>query len=266
MSTRLLFYENVKSVAANRHGDLSVKVGTDYSFAGGTNSVPLTATEFNAAAAEYSIVFVGSEENTLPVVLLGAQERENAYVGVDGRWDANYVPAFVRRYPFVFSLTEDEKTFTLCIDEDFSGCNREGRGERLFDTDGERTGYLQQVLNFQTEYQAQFQRTKMFCKRLVDLELLESIQAQIRVGAGEPRVLTGIRAVSLTKVKELDQEALTQMVRADELELIYLHLHSLVNLRRFGEQFAPEEAPAVQDPQPEEIDATPDVDRPDRTH
>ncbi len=266
MSTTLLFYENVKSVASNRHGDLSVKVGADYSFAKIANSVPLTAAEFRTAAAEYSIVFVGSEENTLPVVLLGAREKENAYVDADGRWDARYVPAFVRRYPFVFSLTEDGKTFTLCIDEDFSGCNREGRGERLFDTDGERTSYLQQVLNFQTEYQAQFQRTQMFCKRLVELELLESIQAQIRVGTGEPRVLTGIRAVNRAKIKELEPDVLTQMVRTDELELIYLHLHSLVNLRRFGEQFAPEEAPAASDPQPEEMDAAPEQDHPERTH
>lgn len=58
------------------------------------------------------------------------------------------MPAFLRRYPFVFSSNDDASTFTLCIDEEFDGLNQDGRGERLFDSEGERTQYLQNVLGF----------------------------------------------------------------------------------------------------------------------
>jgi len=63
---------------------------------------------------------------------------ENAYLDADEGWRANYVPAFIRRYPFVFSKSEDGQTFTLCIDEAFAGFNREGRGQALF-KDGKPT-------------------------------------------------------------------------------------------------------------------------------
>lgn len=45
MSTQLLFYEQVVPVAVERHGGLSVRTGTDYSFARKANSVPLTTAE-----------------------------------------------------------------------------------------------------------------------------------------------------------------------------------------------------------------------------
>jgi hypothetical protein len=77
-----------------------------------------------------------------------------------------------------FSSNKDESTFTLCIDEEFAGCNQDGRGEHLFDSDGERTQYLENVLRFVNDYQGQFRRTQMFCKKLQELDLLEPMQAQ----------------------------------------------------------------------------------------
>jgi hypothetical protein len=66
--------------------------------------------------------------------------------GTRGGWQAKYIPAFVRRYPFVFSSRGVGKTFTLCIDEAFPGFNQSGRGERLFGDDGKPTPYVQNVL------------------------------------------------------------------------------------------------------------------------
>jgi hypothetical protein len=253
MTTQLLFYSQAVPITAQRHKDLCVKTGTDYHFAQHVNSVPLTAAEFPLAAPEYAIVFAGTDESVFPVVILGGKKDQNAYVDADGRWNGQYVPAFVRRYPFVFAQTESSTTFMLCIDESFSGCNREGRGERLFDTAGERTAYLEQVLNFQKAYQVQHLRTQAFCKRLVELDLLQPVQAQLRSPSGESRVLGGLRVVNRNKLKELDTDTLRNLLRSDELELAFLHLHSLVNLRRIGERLAmPAEdtAPAAAAPLP----------------
>ena len=102
-----------------------------------------------------------------------------------GKWNAKYIPAFARRYPYVFSSSEDGQTLTLCIDEDFSGFNQEGDGERLFDDDGEQTPYLKKVLEFQTEFQRLFTRTQAFCKNLHELKLLDPMQAQVKFGSGQ---------------------------------------------------------------------------------
>ena len=153
MSKTLLIYERAVPVNQARHAKSGVKAGDDYGFASDVNSMPLLAQEFRDAMREYPIVFAGTEENVMPAVLLGFGEHENLFVDEAGKWDANYVPAFARRYPYVFSSSDDGKTLTLCIDEDYSGFNDDGDGERLFDDDGEQTPYLKKVLDFQTNFE-----------------------------------------------------------------------------------------------------------------
>jgi len=247
MTTQLLFYANAVPVNPGSHKDIYVKTGTDYGFAHTVSSVPLTAAEFPLAASEYAIVFAGNEDSVFPVVILGGEKDQNLYLDDAGKWTARYIPAFVRRYPFVFAQTGTENRLTLCIDEGFVGCNKEGRGERLFDSDGERTAYLEQVLNFQKAYQLQHQRTLAFCKKLKELDLLQPVQATLNQQSGERRVLGGLQVVNRAKLKELDAEKVIEMLRSDELETIFLHLHSLVNLRVIGErmpQHADDTAPA----------------------
>lgn len=231
MSTQLLFYQNATPVSAERHKDLAVKSGVSYRFASGVNSVPLTAVEFAQASAEYPIVFAGAGDNVLPAVILGAQQTENLFIGDDGAWQGKYIPAFVRRYPFVFSSDKEGKTFVLHIDESFEGCNRQGRGERLFDNDGQQTQYLKGVLNFLQDYQGRFQRTVEYCGRLKALDLLQPMQAQFNLTSGEKRSLSGFMTVDREKLKALPEADLMTMFRNDELECTYLHLHSL---RHFG--------------------------------
>lgn len=247
MATQLLIYERAVPVSQQRHRDWYIKTGSDYAFAGKVNSVPLVAAEVTVAAASYPIVFAG-DTDVVPVVLLGVRDGENLFVDKDGNWDGKYIPAFVRRYPFVFSSTDDGQTFTLCLDEDFSGVNTEGKGERLFDTDGERTQYLKNVLNFLQVYQAQFQRTQALCKKLADLDLFEPMQAQVKLKTGQNLTLGGFKVVNRDKLKALPAETLGELAKADELEVIYAHLASLRNfgpmVERMGATGAAEQAPA----------------------
>lgn len=246
MSTQLLIYEKAVPVTNQRHREWSIKKGTDYTFAKQVNAVPLMAVEFGAAASEYAIVFTGSGEAIMPAVILGMRDRQNVYVAEDGSWRAKYLPAFVRRYPFVFSSSDEGKRFTLCLDEAFSGCNQTGLGERLFDAEGSRTQYLEGVLNFLQQYQGQFQLTQAFCKKLHALDLLEPMQAQLTVPAGERLTLTGFMAVTRERLKKLSGEQLAELVQRNELELLYLHLHSLRNVTAMAERLSGTVSPTSQ--------------------
>jgi len=246
--TQMLFYENVAAVSPQRHGDLSIQP-IDYSFAANVNSVPLTAVEMPAAASEHTIVFAGNDAAVAPFVILGLDGKRNEYVDENGKWTADYVPAFVRRYPFVFSQSGDEtnKTFTLCVDENSKACNREGLGQRLFDDKGERTDYLSRMLKFLEEYQAHISRTQAYCNTLRELELLEPMQANFTLPGGEAKSLGGFMVVNRQKLKDLPPEKLSELAKSDQLELTYIHLLSLNNFRRvlqksFG-QAAPETKP-----------------------
>ena len=239
MTTQLLIYQRAVPVSKQRHGNWSVKAGNNYAFARHVNSVPLMAVEFPSAAPEYAIVFAGTEDTVMPVVILGVKEKENRYLTETSGWQAKYVPAFIRRYPFVFSSSEDGTNFALCIDEEFAGCNEEGRGERLFDAEGEQTQYLNGVLEFLKSYQAQFRRTQAFCKKLKDLNLLEPMQAQFTLGTGERALLAGFMAVNREKIKGLSGEQLAELAKTDELELMYQHLQSMRNLSDVAQRAAP---------------------------
>ncbi len=241
LATRLMIYETAVPVSHARHGNWSLQVGTDYAFCRNVNSVPLMAAEFASAALEYAVVFGGTGAAVMPVTVLGVRTNENLYVTKEGGWQAKYIPAFVRRYPFVFSSGPEDKRFTLCIDEDFPGFNQSGRGERLFGDNGKPTPYVENVLKFLGQYQLEFQRTQAFCKKLKDLNLLKPMQAQLKLGSGERMTLGGFSVVDRAQLKTLSGNVLAQLVQSDELELIYAHLVSMRNFATVGGRLA--EAP-----------------------
>jgi len=226
---QLMIYETAVPVSHARHGNWSLEVGTTYAFCRKVNSVPLMATEFASAALEYAIVFGGTGDVVMPAAVLGVRTDENLYVSKQGGWQAKYIPAFVRRYPFVFFTRDEGKTFTLCIDENFAGFNQGGGGERLFGNDGKPTPYVENVLKFLGQYQLEFHRTQTFCKKLKDLNLLEPMQAQINLRSGERMALRGFSVVNRARLKTLSANVLAEFVQSDELELIYAHLVSMRN-------------------------------------
>ncbi|SPJ30622.1 SapC family protein [Falsiruegeria mediterranea] len=231
MPVQQLFYSTAVPVSAQRHGDLSISTGKSYSFASKTNSIPVTALEFGPAASDHPIVFAGVGDDTVPAIIVGTRNDENLAVDQDGQWSGTYIPAFARRYPFIFSLDEEKNQFTLLLDEEYEGANREGRGERLFDSEGEQTVYLKSLLKFLQDYQAGFARTQSFCKRLVELDLLTPMQAQFTLPEGESRTLGGFQVIDREKLKALPGDTLSELCSKDELECIYLHLASLRHFR-----------------------------------
>lgn len=247
MTKQLLIYESAVPVSSARHRTASVEATSGYGFSAGINAVPLMAVEFLRAASEYAIVFTAAGDEVVPAVVLGIRSDQNLYLSQDAQWKAKYIPAFIRRYPFVFSTSADGKTLTLCIDESYPGLNRDGLGQRLFGDDGQPAPYVDAVLKFLQEYQAQFERTRQFGKRIKELGLLEPLQAQVVSPQGGKFTLSGFLGVNRAKLRALDAEALATLAKTDELELLYLHLYSMRNFdevkdRLFGTLVASEDA------------------------
>lgn len=238
MTKQLLIYERAVPVSSERHREHSVRMGQTYAFAREINSVPILASEFLAAAPNYPIVFAGAGDLLMPAAIFSLRDKENAFVDPEGGWTGGYIPAFLRRYPFVFAKADDSESFTLCIDEEFEGLNTKGRGERMFDSEGNRTQYLSSMLEFSRQFQAQFAPTRRFAERLKALDLLEPAHAQFRLPDGRPGALSGFSTVSREKLKALEDAQAGEMLRSDELELCFAQLHSLSNLQRLAERSA----------------------------
>ncbi len=247
--TQVLIYENVTPISSEKHRDLSIE-SVSFEFASKINAVPLTAVEIPLASREYTIVFSGNEEAVTPMVVLGVEGESNLFLDQDFRWKADYVPAFIRRYPFVFSSSEDKKQFTLCVDEQWSGCNQEGRGQRLFDADGKKTPYTENMLKFLSDYQKQFANTQNFCKKLKEMDVLEPMQANIKKPDGQTRSLRGFYSVSRQKLKALAPEKMADLAQSNILELAYLQMASMNNLHFIVNRFVPKNPGDVDQDEP----------------
>lgn len=259
MTKQLMLYSRVVPISQDRHAQTSVQAGKDWRFAADLHTAPVLVAEIEPASAEMPIVFAGEGEAVAPVALLAVRAGENVFVGNDGQWTGSYIPAFFRRYPFVFAETgEDKQTLTLCIDEDHAGVNTEGRGERLFDSTGERTQYLGNMLKFVTDFETQHALTREFCKRLVALNLLEPAVATVTLPDKQTLTVTGFQRVNRDKLRALDDATVVELFRTDMLGLIHMHLASLAHLAGLANRSGP--APAAKTPPaptPDAVDATP---------
>lgn len=227
--TSLVFYTKPVGLNTSEHKDLKiVPRPDDFSFATKTNSVILAGVEFTEAAKEFPIVFIEAGGNIVPVALLGLRNEQNLFVNEEGSWNGRFIPAFIRRYPFVLSETAEPGQRMVCIDEGFSGFSND-KGEPLF-ADGETTPILQQSIDFLEEYQKQYMRTELFVQRLRDNDLLMSLNAEIDMTDGQQLSLTGLLIVDEKKLLALDDDKALGLFKSGELAWLYCHLMSMGNL------------------------------------
>lgn len=224
------FYNNVIPLNSKNHQALRVKAPTDFRFACKTQSVTIGTGEFFECAIEYPIVFVSTAQGHVPVALLGLRPEENLFIDENGKWDAGYLPAFVRRYPFVM-MAESEQRFAIGFDADYEGM-QEKEGERLLNDEGQPSEYLQTVLKSFEHGHTEFQRGALLGKSLSEKGLLQTMSAQMSFNGNEKIELGGFQVVDAAKVEALSEEDQGKMAKTGELALIYSHLVSIRNFRK----------------------------------
>lgn len=235
----VLFYERPVPLNRTQHKDLRLKGIPSLRFAAGVHSVPLTGVEFPAAARDLPILFAGSSmEEAGPMALLGLRQNENLFVDADGQWAANtYVPAFVRRYPFVLAekpAGEEGDDFTVFLDEAYEGFGTD-EGERLFKDDGTDSDMLKNAVNFLGEFQQHVGRTQWFMEQVRKHDLLEPRNIRLEKD-GKAINLNGLYVVSEEKLRKLDAKTAQEFLQEGVFGWIYAHLLSLSNIDRVAQR------------------------------
>jgi hypothetical protein len=234
VAKQLMIYDNIQPLSSEVHKEWSVSV-ENYAFASHLISAPVLATEIPFAASEFAVVFSSTavEGEYLPLAIMGLAEGENLCLDENNQFTTRYVPAFLRRYPFVLGGDKNAETLAICIDADSPALVKDGsKGHKLFNEAGEQTDHLKEVIEFLRDYQYRTELTKIFCKRLHDLKLLEPMQANITFKGREDANmnLKGFYVVNRDKLKAISDEDALDLFKRDGLELIYSHLRSLANL------------------------------------
>lgn len=223
------FYKKVVPLSSEQHARLHIDAAAGYDFAREATAVLLTTVEFSKASREYPIVFLEDGDKVNPVALLGLPGGQNQYLTKDGKWNAAYIPAYVRRYPFIPGSGVAENELVLCIDEDAPNVNTE-HGAALFN-EGEHSPFLKGYISLIDDYQVQVKRTEGFSSRLHELKLLVPMKADLKLN-DVTNSLTGFMVVAPDRLKALRPAQQSELVKSDDMASIYAHLSSIENFNR----------------------------------
>lgn len=233
-----LFYNNLIPLQSGPHSAYRARTTEKAPFFANTHAVPLTIDEFVHSQRHFPIVF-SSGDKPVPLGLFGLNEGVNVYVEADGTLKREmYVPAYVRRYPYLLArLTPDAQELSLCFDPDSGLLSETGEGPALFD-DNKPSEATNAILKFCEDFELSAQRTTAFVKELTDMELLMDGEVAIQItDQQQPYVYRGFQMVNEEKFRELRGDELRKMNQNGILPLIMAHLFSLSLIRDvFGRQ------------------------------
>lgn len=225
-------FTQLSTLNKDRHSSLRVGPLSGFLYAKDLHVAAVTAHEFARAAAIYPVLFIKNEAAGFhqPVVLLGLDSGHNLFVDETGRWNASYVPAVIRRYPFALAQGDDPATFTVCVDEGSDLVGREV-GVPLFTEQGEPAEALQNVVRYLSELQQMDAQTQAFCVFLAEHDLLMPVSLQVQAGS-DVKNINGAFAINEAKLASLPDDLFLQMRQRGYLQAAYAQLLSLGQLER----------------------------------
>ena len=243
----LLLYQRPMLLHQDKHRSLRLTyAGGNFLFAAGSNSFLLAASEIPEAILHYPVVFIGKEGDAYSLAALtGLMDRQNLFVDAGGKWAPDtYVPAFVRRYPFVL-LEEGPDHLSVGYDAAYTGFS-ESDGDPLFEADGSSSPLLKHAIGFLEGFHSEMTATRAFADKLGALGLLVPRIVEVSSGPRKaPRVLQGFFAVDPDRLAALPAANLAELAAGPELGWIYLHLNSLRLVSRLAARVDAMSASAV---------------------
>ncbi|HEY0148966.1 MAG TPA: SapC family protein [Allosphingosinicella sp.] len=242
-----IFYGGLEPLSSQVHGDLRMRPADKAPFLTNVHAVPITVDEFVSAQRFFPVVF-STGDTPVPLALMGLNEGVNVFVDAEGGLlGETYVPAYVRRYPFMLARTNpDAQELSLCFDPSSDLVGRFEEGEALFN-EGTPSEHTNNVLKFCEEFEMSAQRTVAFVQELRTAELLMDGEVTIQpTGSEQPFVYRGFQMVNEEKFRDLRGDELRKMNQNGMLPLIVAHLFSLSLVREiFAKQVQQGKGPQV---------------------
>jgi hypothetical protein len=221
-------FRRVEPLHPERHGDLRLLPGADFSFASSLVQAPVTLQEIGLCCRNYVVAFKAAPGAPRLVALLGVSGRGNVFLEPSGAWKSGcYVPAAVRRYPFTLMETPDKAKLILAID---AGSDRiSGKmGQKLFEA-GKPSAIVQEASAFLKRLQAQSKATDAFVSALADKQIFKPGRLAFKKPDGKQYIIDGLLIADEKKLHDLPNETVADWHRKGWLAAIHFHLLSLGN-------------------------------------
>jgi hypothetical protein len=236
-------YGNLTPLDREAHKNLKIDLSQPtFSRVADQNSLFLAAVEFPDACKEYPIVFVraggaqGGHQDVAPLAVLGLKPGSNLFIQ-DGKWTANYVPAYLRRFPFAMARVDGvNDSLAVCYDAAWAGFN-ETTGEALF-ADGKPTDFLKNAQEFLENFETEAERTRLICAKLAQMDLFQDMRFEATLANGEKIDVEGFLTLDEDKYAKLSDAQVLELHRNGLLAMIEMHRISLGNMSRLANRYA----------------------------
>jgi len=235
LTGQVMFYKRPEPLSLENHRELGVKqIASPFSFLKTAHAVPITVSEFGVAATCFPIIFVGPEKT--PVAVMGVRQNENEYVDSNGQPDPDvYLPAFARRYPFVFASDPKSDRLLLCVDT-AAEMVTSSPDVKFFDGD-QASKFTQDAVEFCKEFERQRRATVEFVEMLDQASLFEQKSVAFTPrdadgNAGQTQKIADYWAISEDGLNALPEPKFQDIRNTGALAAVYAHMVSLMNWQR----------------------------------
>ncbi|HEY0625511.1 MAG TPA: SapC family protein [Allosphingosinicella sp.] len=223
-----IMYNGLQPLSNLDHKTWKTRSSQEAPFLAKVHAVPILIDEFVAAQRFYPIVFsIG--DNPVPLALMGLNEGVNVFVDEKGvLLNPAYVPAYLRRYPFMLAkLQPDSDSLSLCFDPTSGLVGDFEEGNPLFDGD-QPSETTQNILKFCEEFEMGAQRTNAFMEELKKSDLLMDGELTLQLSDNsQPAIYRGFRMVDENKLRDMRGDELRKINQNGILPLVMAHLFSL---------------------------------------
>lgn len=224
-------FEQLTTLDSQQHAALRFSAKQPYGFARQQVLIPVVASEVTRVAREMPILFPKGEG--VPQALAGMPPGINAHVKDTGHWLGRYIPAHIRRYPFMLaplpkSADSDEQRYAVQFDATAPHFESPD-GHRLLDDNGKPTGVLKKIQQVLTALMRDHAHTRMLVGQLDRAGLL--VENSVTLGQGDnAQSISGVRVLDSAAFDALESAMLATLRDSGALSLVYAHLLSLSNL------------------------------------
>jgi hypothetical protein len=220
------------------HGDLKVKVQHSAAFGDAVNQVLVFPTEFGDVQREYPIFLCKDSETGAyqSVALLGFDKHENLFL-TDQGWQADYIPAFCARGPFLIGLKEHrvngeprrEPMIYIDLDDPRVGTSE---GTPVFLPMGGNSPYLERVASILRLMHEGIEASRAMFSEFDTLGLIEPLNVEIKLSETERYQLQDYYTISPERLTALRGAQLEQLNQSGYLLGAHLIIVSQANVSR----------------------------------
>lgn len=227
-----LFYKKPQVLRFEDHKAMGLVGSQDFSFTAEATAIPLSVSEFMPSIRHYPIVFVGGKEPS-PVAIVGLKQGRNLMLEEGGAWAARaYIPAYIRRYPFILVQSPDQDTRYLAYD------GESGRIKPLadapdaapiFNEDGTASKAVEPMLHLCEAYHQHRAQDTAFLKAIADADILVARHVDMDFPDKSRYRLDGFSVIDIERYRALPARTLKQWTEKGWTDAIALHLASAQN-------------------------------------